>query len=75
MRNIFKKQNNKEEQGFKAEIFKDWSEMEKEQLKRKIKEQKTEDLKELLKEVRDCMLIGLAAALIGLIVNELLSRD
>lgn len=75
MRNIFKKQNNKEEQGFNAEIFKDWSEMEKEQLRREIKKQKTEDLKELLKEVRDCMLIGLAAALIGLIVNELLNRD
>lgn len=75
MRNIFKKQNNKEEQEFKAEIFKDWSEMEKEQLRREIKKQKTEDLRNLLKEVRDCMLIGLAAVLIGLIVNELLNRD
>lgn len=76
MRNIFKKQNNKEEeQEFNVEIFKDWSEMEKEQLRREIKKQKTEDLRNLLKEVRDCMLIGLAAALIGLIVNELLSRD
>lgn len=73
MRNIFKKQNNKEE--VNVEVFKDWNEMEKEQLRREIKKQKTEDLKELLKEVRDCMLIGLAAALIGLIVNELLSRD
>lgn len=73
MRNLFKR--NKEEQGFKAEIFKDWSEMEKEQLRREIKKQKTEDLRNLLKEVRDGMLIGLAAALIGLIVNELLSRD
>lgn len=73
MRNIFKKQNNKDEA--KVEVFKDWNEMEKEQLRREIKKQKTEDLKNLLKEVRDCMLIGLSAALIGLIVNELLSRD
>lgn len=73
MRNIFKKQNNKEERVVR--VFKDWNEMEKEQLRKELKKQKTEDLKNLLKEVRDCMLIGLAAALIGLIVNELLSRD
>lgn len=73
MRNIFKKQNNKEERVVR--VFKDWNEMEKEQLRKELKKQKTEDLKNLLKEVRDCMLIGLSAALIGLIVNELLSRD
>lgn len=73
MRNIFKKQNNKDEA--KVEVFKDWNEMEKEQLRKELKKQKTEDLKNLLKEIRDCMLIGLSAALIGLIVNELLKRD
>lgn len=73
MRNIFKKQNNKDEA--KVEVFKDWNEMEKEQLRREIKKQKTEDLMLILKGIRDGMLIGLAAALIGLIVNELLSRD
>ena len=73
MRNIFKKQNNKEEA--KVEVFKDWNEMEKEQLRREIKKQKTEDLMLILKGIRDGMLTGLAAILIGLIVNELLSRD
>lgn len=73
MRNIFKKQNNKEEAN--VEVFKDWNEMEKEQLRREIKKQKTEDLMLILKGIRDGMLTGLAAILIGLIVNELLKRD
>lgn len=76
MRNLFRKnKNEKVKDGVKVEIFKDWSEMEKEQLRKELKKQKTEDLRNLLKEVRDGMLIGLAAVLIGLIVNELLSRD
>lgn len=73
MRNIFKKQNNKDEA--KVEVFKDWNEMEEEQLRREIKKQKTEDLMLILKGIRDGMLTGLAAILIGLIVNELLKRD
>ena len=57
------------------EIFKNWTEMEKEDLRREIKAQKTEDLKEILRGLTTGVLIGLGTVVIGMIFNELVNRD
>lgn len=72
MRNIFKRQN---DTAVKMEIFKDWNEMEKEDLRKEIKAQKTEDLKELLVAIGKGLLLGFTTVVIGMIVNELVTRD
>lgn len=72
MRNIFKRQN---DTAVKMEIFKDWNEMEREDLRKEIKAQKTEDLKELLAAMGKGLLLGFTTVVIGMIVNELVTRD
>ena len=72
MKNIFKRQNDTEAQ---IEIFKNWTEMEKEDLRKEIKSQKTEDLKEILRGLTTGILIGLGTVVIGMIFNELANRD
>ena len=72
MRNIFKRQN---DTAVKMEIFKDWNEMEKEDLRKEIKAQKTEDLKELLVAIGKGLLLGFTTVVIGMIINELVTRD
>lgn len=72
MKNIFKRQNETEAQ---MEIFKNWTEMEKEDLRREFKAQKTEDLKEILRGLTTGVLIGLGTVVIGMIFNELANRD
>ena len=72
MKNIFKRQNDTEAQ---IEIFKNWTEMEKEDLRKEIKAQKTEDLKEILRGLTTGILIGLGTVVIGMIINELVNRD
>ena len=72
MKNIFKRQNDTAAQ---MEIFKNWTEMEKEDLRREIKAQKTEDLKEILRGLTTGVLIGLGTVVIGMIFNELANRN
>lgn len=72
MKNIFKRQNDTAEQ---MEIFKNWTEMEKEDLRKEIKTQKTEDLKEILRGLTTGILIGLGTVVIGMIFNELANRN
>lgn len=72
MKNIFKRQNDTEAQ---MEIFKNWTEIEKEDLRKEIKAQKTEDLKEILRGLTTGVLIGLGTVVIGMIFNELVNRD
>ena len=72
MKNIFKRQNDTEAQ---MEIFKNWTEMEKEDLRKEIKSQKTEDLKEILRGLTTGILIGLGTVVIGMIFNELANRN
>ena len=72
MKNILKRQNDTAAQ---MEIFKNWTEMEKEDLRREIKAQKTEDLKEILRSLTTGILIGLGTVVIGMIFNELANRD
>ena len=72
MKNIFKRQNDTEAQ---IEIFKNWTDMEKEDLRKEIKAQKTKDLKEILRALTTGVLIGLGTVVIGLVINELLNRD
>ena len=72
MKNIFKRQNDTVAQ---MEIFKNWTEMEKEDLRKEIKSQKTEDLKEILRSLTTGILIGLGTVVIGMIFNELVNRD
>ena len=72
MKNIFKRQNDTEAQ---MEIFKNWTEMEKEDLRKEIKSQKAEDLKEILRGLTTGVLIGLGTVVIGMIFNELANRD
>ena len=72
MKNIFKRQNDTAAQ---MEIFKNWTEMEKEDLRREFKAQKTEDLKEILRGLTTGILIGLGTVVIGMIFNEVVNRD
>lgn len=72
MRNIFKRQH---DTAVKMEIFKDWNEMEMDDLRKEIKAQKTEDLKELLVAIGKGLLLGFTTVVIGMIVNELVTRD
>lgn len=72
MKNIFKRQNDTVAQ---MEIFKNWTEMEKEDLRKEIKSQKTEDLKEILRGLTTGILIGLGTVVLGMIFNELANRD
>ena len=72
MKNILKRQNDTAAQ---MEIFKNWTEMEKEDLRREFKAQKTEDLKEILRGLTTGVLIGLGTVVIGMIFNELTNRD
>ena len=72
MKNILKRQNDTAAQ---MEIFKNWTEMEKEDLRREIKAQKTEDLKEILRGLTTGVLIGLGTVVIGMIFNEVVNRD
>lgn len=68
-KNIFKKDKNKED----VELFKEWLYMDQEDVKSKIKEQRTEDLKAILKLCRTCTLVGIGLV-IGLIITELTKR-
>lgn len=70
MKSIFKRQND-----VTIEIFKNWEEMKREDLRREIKKQKTDFLKEILKYFEAGMLIGLGAIIIGIILSELAERD
>ena len=72
MKNIFKR---KKDTAAQMEIFKNWTEMEKEDLKKEIKAQKTKDLKEILRCTATGVLIGLGTTVIGVILNELVNRD
>lgn len=72
MKNTLKRQNDTAAQ---MEIFKNWTEMEKEDLRREVKAQKTEDLKEILRGLTTGILIGLGTVVIGMIFNELANRD
>ena len=72
MKSILKRQNDTAAQ---MEIFKNWTEMEKEDLRREIEAQKTEDLKEILRSLTTGILIGLGTVVIGMIFNELVNRD
>ena len=72
MKNILKRQNDTAAQ---MEIFKNWTEMEKEDLRREFKAQKTEDLKEILRGLTTGILIGLGTVVIGMIFNELANRN
>lgn len=73
MRNIFTKQNNNET--LKIELFDNWEEMKKEDLKKKIKKQKTEDLKEILKSIGIGTTLGIGVVLIEAIIIELATRE
>lgn len=73
MKNIFTKQNNNET--LKIELFKNWEEMEKEDLRKQLKKQKTKDLKEILKSIGIGAVLGIGVVIIEAIIIELASRD
>lgn len=73
MKNIFTKQNNNDT--LKIELFKNWEEMREEDLKKQIKKQKTEALKEILKGIGIGAVLGIGVAIIDVIIVELSTRE
>lgn len=74
MRNIFKRQNDNNNETLKIELFGNWDELHEEQLKEEIKKQRTEDLKKWLKVIREGLVIGIGATILGWILAELKER-
>lgn len=69
MRNIFKRQNDST-----IKIFENWDEVEMNKIKEKIKKQKTEELKEWMHVIKKGLVIGIRAAILGVIIGLILEE-
>lgn len=77
MKNIFKRLKENDDT-IKVEVFENWDEVEMKKFEEKIKNQKTEELKEWMIAIKHGLVAGIGAALVGvllgLIAEELTSR-